>query len=112
MTRNYRRIFLPPFESFSSLRKACDSTIITYAEDVEITKDEVESGVRRGGRWVFYSTWEMAEPPEGGWEGGGRGRGRDLVLVHGKLPGDWSHNSWPQGLTTTAYDTPFTSNTS
>lgn len=27
----------------------------------------------------------MHEPPKGGWEGGGRGKGKDLVLVHGEF---------------------------
>jgi hypothetical protein len=31
----------------------------------------------------MYTIWEMKQEPEGGWEGGGKGRGRDLVLVHG-----------------------------
>lgn len=34
---------------------------------------------------MFYSTWEMTREPKGGWEGGGKGRGRDLVLIHGKF---------------------------
>ncbi|UOH81455.1 tubulin alpha-1A chain [Cryptococcus neoformans] len=55
---------------------------IIHAEDISLTPEELDSGVKRGGRWVAYSTWEMHEPPEGGWEGGGRGKGKDLVLVH------------------------------
>jgi len=66
------------------LREAYDSTAIIHSEDVEITETEVKGGVARGGRWVFYSTWEMKDEPEGGWEGNGRGRDRDLVLIHGE----------------------------
>jgi acylglycerol lipase len=79
-----RRVFLAPYQSFTTLHEAYDSTHITHAEDVHLTEDEIESGVRRGGRWVTYSVWEMKKP-EGGWEAGGGGEGRDLVLVHGKL---------------------------
>ncbi|WVR05205.1 hypothetical protein IAU60_002217 [Kwoniella sp. DSM 27419] len=80
--RSYRRVFLPPYSHFKTPQEAYDTTQITYSEDVELTPQELESGVRRGGRWVFYSTWEMKEEPRGGWEGGGKGRGRDIVLVH------------------------------
>ncbi|WVQ78304.1 hypothetical protein IAT38_000389 [Cryptococcus sp. DSM 104549] len=82
-THSYRRVFLPPYSSFSSLNEAYDSTQIIYADDVKLTEEELKTGVEKGGRWVCYSVWEMTEAPEGGWEGGGKGRGRDLVLVHG-----------------------------
>ncbi|KAK8869772.1 hypothetical protein IAR55_000340 [Kwoniella newhampshirensis] len=83
VTHHYRRVFLPPYSAFKSKQEAYDSTQIIHAEDVKLVKEELETGVRLGGRWVFYSTWEMEHEPKGGWEGGGRGRGRDLVLIHG-----------------------------
>ncbi|WVQ89028.1 hypothetical protein IAS59_002775 [Cryptococcus gattii] len=83
ISHNYRRVFLRPFNSFRSYHEAYDTTQIIHAEDISLTPEELDSGVKHGGRWVAYSTWEMHEPPEGGWEGGGRGKGRDLVLVHG-----------------------------
>jgi hypothetical protein len=49
-----------------------------------LTEEEIAAGVERGGRWVTYSVWEMEEEPEGGWTYGGKGRGRDLVLIHGE----------------------------
>lgn len=49
---------------------------------MQLTKEEIAEGVKRGGRWVTYSVWEMDEP-QGGWEAGGRGVGTDLVMVHG-----------------------------
>ncbi|KAK4685570.1 acylglycerol lipase, partial [Tremellales sp. Uapishka_1] len=78
----FRRIFLAPYSTFDTLQEAYDTTAITFAEDVTFTADEIQSGKQRGGRWVAYSMWEMDEP-EGGWEAGGRGVGRDLVLIHG-----------------------------
>ncbi|KIR58751.1 lysophospholipase [Cryptococcus bacillisporus CA1873] len=83
VSHNYRRVFLRPFNSFRSYHEAYDTTQIIHAEDISLMPEELDSGVKHGGRWVAYSTWEMHEPPEGGWEGGGRGKGRDLVLVHG-----------------------------
>ncbi|ORY27166.1 lysophospholipase [Naematelia encephala] len=83
ITHTFRRVFLPPYSSFHTKAEAYDSTAITFAEDVTLTPDELATGVARGGRWIFYSTWELKEEPENGWEGGGRGRGRDLLLVHG-----------------------------
>jgi acylglycerol lipase len=79
----FRRVFLRPYSDFSTWQEAYDSTAIIHSEQVEITPEELKSGVARGGRWVFYSTWEMKEPLTG-WEGGGRGRGRDLVMIHGE----------------------------
>lgn len=87
VSHNYRRVFLRPFNSFRSYHEAYDTTQIIHAEDISLTPEELDSGVKHGGRWVAYSTWEMHEPPEGGWEGGGRGKGRDLVLVHGEYSG-------------------------
>ncbi|ODO03330.1 lysophospholipase [Cryptococcus wingfieldii CBS 7118] len=83
VSHNYRRVFLPPTPSFKSYHEAWDTTQIIHAENVNLVKDELASGVKWGGRWVTYSTWEMTSPPEGGWEGAGRGVGKDLVLVHG-----------------------------
>lgn len=87
VSHNYRRVFLRPFNSFRSYHEAYDTTQIIHAEDISLMPEELDSGVKHGGRWVAYSTWEMHEPPEGGWEGGGRGKGRDLVLVHGEYSG-------------------------
>lgn len=84
VSHNYRRVFLRPFNSFRSYHEAYDTTQIIHAENISLIPEELDSGVKRGGRWVAYSTWEMHEPPEGGWEGGGRGKGKDLVLVHGE----------------------------
>ncbi len=84
VSHTYRRIFLPPYEAFPTRQEAYDSTAVTHAEDVELTADELRSGLARGGRWVFYSIWEVTEEPKGGWEAGGRGRGRDMVLIHGR----------------------------
>lgn len=83
IVHRYRRVFLRPESSFVNKQEFYDSTEIIHSEDVEYTKAEIESGLARGGRWICYSTWELPEPPVGGWEGGGRGRGRDLLLVHG-----------------------------
>lgn len=52
---------------------------------MSLTQDEIRSGNERGGRWVCYSTWEMKNEPEGGWTYGGKGKGVDVVLVHGEL---------------------------
>ena len=61
-----------------------DSTEITHAEDVQLTAEELEEGVKQGGRWVFYIVFEMQDAPEGGWAEDGRGKGRDLMMVHGE----------------------------
>ena len=82
----YRRVFLRPYSDFPTLQEAYDSTEIIYSEDVELTEEEIEEGVKRGGRWITYSVWEMEEEPAGGWTHGGKGRGRDLVLIHGEYP--------------------------
>ncbi|KAL7424075.1 hypothetical protein Q5752_001660 [Cryptotrichosporon argae] len=83
VAHTYRRLFLRPYASFATLQEAYDTTEITHSEDVALTADEIAAGVKRGGRWVFYSVWEMKDEPAGGWEAGGKGRGRDLVLIHG-----------------------------
>ncbi|WVQ70014.1 uncharacterized protein L199_008238 [Kwoniella botswanensis] len=79
----YRRVFLPPYKSFKNLHEAYDTTQIIYSEDVSLTLQEVEEGVKRGGRWVCYSTWEYKDEPQGGWEEGGKGLGKDMILCHG-----------------------------
>jgi len=66
------------------LQEYYDSTEITHAEDVLLTTEELDQGVKRGGRWVFYIVFEMEKAPEGGWEAHGRGIGRDLMMVHGE----------------------------
>jgi hypothetical protein len=68
---------------FKTAQEGYDSTEIIHSEEVQLTTDELAEGVKRGGRWITYSTWEMEEEPEGGWTHGGKGRGRDLVLIHG-----------------------------
>jgi hypothetical protein len=65
------------------LQEYYDSTEITHAEDVNLSSSELESGVHRGGRWVFYIVFEMAKAPQEGWAEDGRGKGRDLMMVHG-----------------------------
>jgi acylglycerol lipase len=66
------------------LQEYYDSTEITHAEDVHLTAEELDQGVKQGGRWVFYIVFEMENAPEGGWAEDGRGRGRDLMMVHGE----------------------------
>lgn len=78
----WRRLFLRPEAQFPTWEAAYSTTEIMHSEDVQLTADEIVSGAARGGRWVFYSVWEMDEPA-GGWEAGGKGVGKDLVLVHG-----------------------------
>lgn len=81
---HFRRVFLKPFRDCSTWHEAYTTTDIIHSEEVEITEAEIAEGVKHGGRWIFYSIWEMDEP-EGGWELGGKGRDRDLVLVHGQF---------------------------
>lgn len=83
ITHSYRRVFLPPDSDFPSLRESYDSTEIVFSEEVKLVPEEIASGRRYGGRWIIYSIWEMPQEPDGGWAEGGRGRGKDLVLVHG-----------------------------
>ncbi|WWC89994.1 uncharacterized protein L201_004924 [Kwoniella dendrophila CBS 6074] len=83
VTKKYRRVFLRPYNAFGDKHEAYDTTQIIHAEDVNLTEDEIIPGLVRGGRWICYSVWELEEEPEGGWEGGGKGRGRDMVLAHG-----------------------------
>jgi hypothetical protein len=90
ISHTWRRIALPPTSSFPHKRDGHDATEITHSEDVSLTKEEIEEGKKRGGRWVMYTIWEMKHEPEGGWEGGGKGRGKDLVLVHGGCLRFWA----------------------
>jgi hypothetical protein len=83
--RTYRRVFLKPVSAFPTWQEAYSTTEIAHSEEVLLTADEIVSGVERGGRWLFYSTWELKEAPAGGWEEDGRGRNRDLVLIHGEV---------------------------
>nr|XP_019013572.1 lysophospholipase [Kwoniella pini CBS 10737]OCF52353.1 lysophospholipase [Kwoniella pini CBS 10737] len=83
VTHRYRRVFLRPFNSFADKHEAYDTTQIIHAEDVNLTEDEIYRGLQLGGRWVFYSTWELKEQPKGGWEGSGKGLGKDIILAHG-----------------------------
>lgn len=83
ITHYYRRVFLRPYSAFPTYQEAYDSTEIIDAEDVDLTPEELASGSEKGGRWVCYSVWEMKEEPTAGWTYGGKGLGRDVVLVHG-----------------------------
>ncbi|WOO84476.1 Caffeoylshikimate esterase [Vanrija pseudolonga] len=78
----FRRVFLKPNSAFKTWEEAYETTEIVYSENVELKEKEIKEGVKRGGRWIFYSVWEMDEP-DGGWEAGGKGKDHDLILVHG-----------------------------
>lgn len=80
----WRRVFLKPYKEFNTLEEAYDSCEIIGSEEVQLKPEELASGVKRGGRWVFYSVWKLDKEPQGGWEEGGKGLNRDLLLVHGK----------------------------
>lgn len=84
ITHTYHRVFLPPDSAFLTLQESYDTTEILFSEEVSLVPEEIASGRRHGGRWVVYSVWEMSREPDGGWAEGGRGRGKDLVLVHGE----------------------------
>lgn len=75
-------MFLKPNSAFKTWEDAYETTDIIYSENVELKEKEIKEGVKRGGRWIFYSVWEMDEP-DGGWEEGGKGKDHDLILVHG-----------------------------
>lgn len=79
----FRRVFLKPAAQFKTWAEAYETTDIVHSEDVQLTEDEIAAGHKHGGRWIFYSVWEMESEPEGGWEEGGKGRGKDLILIHG-----------------------------
>ncbi|EKD01598.1 lysophospholipase [Trichosporon asahii var. asahii CBS 8904] len=78
----WRRVFLKPYKEFNTLEEAYDSCEIIGSEEVQLKPEELASGVKRGGRWVFYSVWKLDKEPQGGWEEGGKGLNRDLLLVH------------------------------
>lgn len=84
VSHRYRRVYLRPQSSFGSSAEYHDSTEIIHAEDVDLKPNELGQGVSRGGRWVFYIVFEMSNPPAEGWQEDGRGKGRDLVLIHGE----------------------------
>ena len=77
-------MFLPPLNTFANHRAAYESVTVLKSEHVALKPQEIASGLKVSDRWLIYSTWEMKDPPKGGWEGEGRGVGRDLVLVHGR----------------------------
>jgi len=81
VTHRYRRVFLKPYNEFPSDSAAYESHVIVSSEDVSLTPNELKNTT--SSRWIFYSVWEMSEPPDG-WEAEGKGVGRDLVLCHGK----------------------------
>lgn len=80
----WRRVFLKPYNQFKTWQAAFDSCEIIHSEEVQLKPEELESGVKRGGRWIFYSVWKLDKEPQGGWEEGGKGLNRDLLLVHGE----------------------------
>lgn len=80
----WRRVFLKPYKEFKTLEEAYDSCEIIGSEEVQLRPEELASGVKRGGRWIFYSVWKLDKEPQGGWEEGGKGLNRDLLLVHGE----------------------------
>jgi acylglycerol lipase len=86
ISHRYRRVHLRPRSSFASSAEYYDSTEIAHAEDVHLAPNELQRGVEQGGRWVFYIVFEMLKPPTGGWQEDGKGRGRDLMMVHGECP--------------------------
>lgn len=98
ITKRYRRVYLRPETEFKTTQEYYDSTEIADAEDVLLRPEELEAGVRKGGRWVFYIVFEMPEAPEEGWAENGRGRGRDLMLVHGKSSPNIHHLCLSQTL--------------
>ncbi|WWC61076.1 uncharacterized protein I303_103654 [Kwoniella dejecticola CBS 10117] len=83
VSHKYRRVFLRPFSSFADKHEAFDTTQVIHAEDVNLTEDEIYRGLQLGGRWICYSTWELKAEPDGGWEGNGKGLGKDIILAHG-----------------------------
>jgi hypothetical protein len=68
-----RRVFLHP-------DSAPDSVDIEFAEDVELVQEELSKERRRGGRWVYYKTWEMKEESLKNRDG----MGVDILIVHGE----------------------------
>lgn len=68
-----RRVFLHG-------RAAPDSVDIEFAEDITLVPEELSKERIRGGRWVYYKSWEMKEESLSSKEG----LGVDILLVHGK----------------------------
>jgi len=81
VTHTYRRVFLKPYSEFDSLAEAYASTEILGSAETDLSSHSLLNPTTN--RWICYSTWEMTQP-NSGWEGDGKGVGRDLVLVHGK----------------------------
>ncbi|KAG7530675.1 hypothetical protein FFLO_04901 [Filobasidium floriforme] len=67
-----RRVFLHG-------RAAPDSVDIEFAEDITLVPEELSKERIRGGRWVYYKSWEMKEESLTSKEG----LGVDILLVHG-----------------------------
>lgn len=70
-----RRLFIPA-------GAPPESVDIEHAEDVKLTADELSKDRRRGGRWVYYKSWEK-KPQGEEQEKKMFGRGVDLCYVHG-----------------------------
>lgn len=68
-----RRVFLHG-------RAAPDSVDIEFAEDITLVPEELSKERIRGGRWVYYKSWEMKEESLSSKEG----LGVDILLVHGE----------------------------
>lgn len=67
-----RRLFIPASAPPESVE-------IEFAEDVKCTEEELSKERRRGGRWVYYKTYEKktVDGPEA------FGRDIDMVYIHG-----------------------------
>ena len=87
VSHSYRRVFLPALSTFPSHQAAYESVAVVKSESVGLKPQEIAAGLEVSDRWIIYSTWEMKSPPKDGWEGEGKGVGRDLVLVHGEFLG-------------------------
>lgn len=61
-------------------RAAPDSVDIEFAEDITLVPEELSKARIRGGRWVYYKSWEMKEESLSSKEG----LGVDILLVHGE----------------------------
>ncbi|ORX39914.1 Alpha/Beta hydrolase protein [Kockovaella imperatae] len=69
LKHSYRRVFIADEVPV----RALDSEIVDLGPET----------LRSSENWLSYSIWEMPEPDQDGWEEEGRGRGKDLVLIHG-----------------------------
>jgi acylglycerol lipase len=56
-----------------------DSVDIEFAEDITLDPEELSNERIRGGRWVYYKSWEMNEESLASKEG----LEVDMLLVHG-----------------------------